>query len=300
MKTSVSVGIIYKYKYEPARREAARLQEWLEQRGVFVFSEEMEAPGSWTSRPEPRRSSAVRESVDWIVVLGGDGTLLGAARLVGGLGAPILGVNLGGLGFMTEVPLKMLYPTVERMLQGELEVESRLMLDARVIRGGEEAFRSMALNDVVINKSAPARILNLKVHINDQFLTTFRADGLIISTPTGSTAYNLSAGGPIVYPTLSNIILAPICPFTLTNRPIILPDTAVVRIEMGDEVFEEVALTLDGQVGFNFLNGDKVVIQKSKERIRLVKSPYQTYFEILRTKLMWGGGASAVNHGDQH
>ena len=179
------------------------------------------------------------------------------------------------------------------MLKGELVCDSRLMLETVVIRGGNEVFRSIVLNDVVINKSALARILDLDVHIDDQFLTTFRADGLIVSTPTGSTAYNLSAGGPILYPTLSNIILAPICPFTLTNRPIILPDTSTVKIEMANEVYKEVSLTMDGQVGFDFHMGDQVLIFKSEKRIRLIRSPYKTYFEILRTKLMWGGGTVA-------
>ncbi len=283
-----SIGIIYKQRHEPAEKEARKLGAWLEAEGVTVFVEEKEAPGR-ADRKIPPPASCIPESVDWLVVLGGDGTLLGAARQVGRYGVPILGVNLGGLGFLTEIPLSRLYPSVEMMLRGELEWESRLMLEARVIRQGEEVCRSSVLNDVVINKSALARILDLDVHIDGQFLTTFRADGLIVSTPTGSTAYSLSAGGPVLYPTLLNIVLAPICPFTLTNRPIILSDHSVVRIEIANEVYEEVTLTLDGQVGFDFLLEDQVFISKSEERIRLVKSPYQTYFEILRTKLMWGG-----------
>ncbi|MFO7783131.1 MAG: NAD(+)/NADH kinase [Thermodesulfobacteriota bacterium] len=284
-----SVGIVYKYRYGPAEKEARKLASWLQGKGLSVFLEEMESPDRHgvTKAPAP---SSIPESVDWLVVLGGDGTLLGAARQAGRYGVPILGVNLGGLGFMTEIPLAKLYPSVEMMLAGRLEWEVRLMLEVVVLRGEEEVCRSIVLNDVVINKSALARILDMNVHIDDQFLTTYRADGLIASTPTGSTAYNLSAGGPIVYPTLSNIILTPICPFTLTNRPIILSDTATVRIEIANEVYEEVALTLDGQVGFDLLLGDRVLICKSEERIRLIKSPHQTYFEILRTKLGWGGG----------
>jgi NAD+ kinase len=283
-----NIGIIYKQQYEPARREAHKLAGWLEDKGVRVFLEEMATPGQ-ADHGTGREPSGIPDHVDGLVVLGGDGTLLAAARQVGRYGVPILGVNLGGLGFMTEIPLAKLYPVVESMLRGELESESRLMLQAVVIRRGEEVLRSVVLNDVVINKSALARILDLDVHIDDQFLTTFRADGLIVSTPTGSTAYNLSAGGPIVHPRLSSIILAPICPFTLTNRPLILSDTATVRIEIAGEVRQEVTLTLDGQAGFDFLSGDQVVISKSEERIHLIKSPYQTYFEILRTKLMWGG-----------
>jgi NAD+ kinase len=291
-----SVGIIYKQRHEPAENEAGKLKDWLQERGVIVFLEEMEAPTGRTGAASVTPPSSIPREVDWIAVLGGDGTLLGAARQVGGYGVPILGVNLGGLGFMTEIPLTKLYPCMETMLRGELEWESRLMLEASVLRDGEEVCRSVVLNDVVINKSALARILDLDVHIDDQFLTVFRADGLIVSTPTGSTAYSLSAGGPILYPTLSNIVLAPICPFTLTNRPIILADTATVRIEVANEVHEEVTLTLDGQVGFELHPGDRVLVSKSDERIRLIKSPYQTYFEILRTKLRWGGAVKHEHH----
>ena len=233
-----------------------------------------------------------------VVVLGGDGTLLGAARKVGKYGVPILGVNLGSLGFLTEIPLKRLFPAMEMLLKGELEVESRLMLEARILRDREEMGCFLVLNDVVINKGALARILDLDVHINDQFLTTFRADGLIVSTPTGSTAYNLSAGGPILYPTMSNFILTPICPFTLTNRPIILPDSDAVHISMRKESEEKVTLTIDGQVGFDLMYGDRVMIYKSEKRINLIKSPDQTYFEILRAKLMWGGATYNNKHGD--
>jgi len=171
------------------------------------------------------------------------------------------------------------------------------MLDTRVLREREEIGHFQVLNDVVISKRIPARIIELEVSINEEFLTTFRADGLIISTPTGSTAYNLSAGGPILHPTLDTFILTPICPFTLTNRPIILPDTHRVDISLAKEVEEEVSLTCDGQVGFDLLFGDRVIIRKSEEKIHLIKSPDQTYFEILRTKLRWGG-ATYRSHGD--
>jgi NAD+ kinase len=233
--------------------------------------------------------SFVPREVEFVVVLGGDGTLLGAARRVGRYGVPILGVNLGGLGFLTEIPLRNLYPAVTLMLEGRLEVETRLMLEAVVKRQDTETCRFMVLNDVVINKGALARIIDLDVFINDQFLTTFRADGLIVSTPTGSTAYNLSAGGPILYPTISSFILTPICPFTLTNRPILLPESHVVSITLSRRGEERVSLTFDGQVGFDLFQGDKVLIQKAKEKLKLIKSPEQGYFEILREKLMWGG-----------
>jgi NAD+ kinase len=179
-----------------------------------------------------------------------------------------------------------------------LEIESRLMLDAKVWRDEEIISGFQVLNDVVINKGTLARIIDLDVYINRQFLTTFRADGLIIATPTGSTAYNLAAGGPILYPTVENIILTPICPFTLTNRPLILSDHDRLTITMGKESEEKVSLTFDGQVGIDFYYGDKINIGKSKKKIKLVKSPYQSYFEILREKLMWGG-TTFNNHGNK-
>jgi len=215
--------------------------------------------------------------------------MLGAARMLGRYGLPILGVNLGGLGYLTGIPLEQLYPSIEMMIQGRLGVESRVMLENRVIRKGKEILRFHVLNDVVINKMTLARIIDLDVTINKEFLTTFRADGLIISTPTGSTAYNLSAGGPILYPTMESFILTPICPFALTNRPIILPDTDVIKIKMGHQSKEKVVLTFDGQVGFDFYSGDELIISKSTEKIKLLSPPDHSYFEILRTKLKWGG-----------
>jgi len=282
-----SVGIIYKHDFGPAKEQALKLDQWLRERGITVFSEEMGARAAMNACYE--EPSFVPREVQFVIVLGGDGTLLGAARRVARYGVPILGVNLGGLGFLTEIPLRNLYPAVESMLEGRLEEETRLMLEAVVVRQGAEACRFLVLNDVVINKGALARIIDLDVFINDQFLTTFRADGLIVSTPTGSTAYNLSAGGPILYPTMSSFILTPICPFTLTNRPILLPESHVVSITLSKRGEERVSLTFDGQVGFDLFQGDKVLIQKAKEKLKLIKSPDQSYFEILREKLMWGG-----------
>ncbi|MFH1123096.1 MAG: NAD(+)/NADH kinase [Pseudomonadota bacterium] len=295
--SKTSVGIICKQHFEPAKAEAEKLEQWLSDRGVTAFFVEMSAKGGVTGCLEDP-TMVIPEDVAFFIVLGGDGTLLGAARKVARYGAPILGVNLGGLGFLTEITLKRLYPAVEMMLRGELEVESRLMLETKVFRKDEEACRFVVLNDVVINKGALARIIDLDVYINNQFLTTFRADGLIVSTPTGSTAYNLSAGGPVLFPTMESFILTPICPFTLTNRPIILPAEHTVSIRLANESEERVSLTLDGQVGFNLSYGDKVMISTSKERIKLVKSPDQGYFEILREKLRWGGATYKDRDGD--
>ncbi len=292
---ALSAGIIYKHNHEPANEEARKLEAWFRENGITIFSEEMGAIDS--SHECNEESSVIPETVDWVVVLGGDGTLLGAARRVGKYGVPILGVNLGGLGFLTGIPLEELYPVIEMMVKGRLQVESRVMLETKVIRMGEEVCRFQVLNDVVVNKRTLARIVDLNVKINDEFLTTFRADGLIISTPTGSTAYNLSAGGPILYPTMETLILTPICPFTLTNRPIIIPDTGVIKINMGKDSEEPVpvVLTFDGQVGFDFSYGDEVIIYKSREKIKLFRPPGHSYFKILRKKLMWGGATHNKN-----
>jgi NAD+ kinase len=284
---SASVGIIYKHHHEPAKSEAKKLEDWFKKKGIKVFSEEMKAAESLHKGLE--ESSDIPKAVDWVVVLGGDGTLLGAARRVGRYGVPLLGVNLGGLGFLTGITLERLYPVIEMMIEGRLELETRIMIESKVLRAGEEVCRFQVLNDVVINKGTLARIIDLDVTINEEFLTTFRADGLIISTATGSTAYNLSAGGPILYPTMETLILTPICPFALTNRPIIIPDSAVIQIKMGKESEETVLLTFDGQVGFDLHYGDEVIIYKSQEKIKLLSPKDHSYFEVLRTKLMWGG-----------
>ena len=282
-----SVGIIYKHDYEPARSEAEKLAAWFRARGIEPFSEEMEAEASLNMSRD--KASVIPNTVNWVVVLGGDGTMLGAARMLGRYGLPILGVNLGGLGFLTGIPLERLYPVIEMMIENRLEVESRVMLENRVVRDGEEIIRFHVLNDVVINKRTLARIIDLDVTINEEFLTTFRADGLIIATPTGSTAYNLSAGGPILYPTMETFVLTPICPFTLTNRPIIIPDTAIIKIRMGKPTKERAILTFDGQVGFDFYYDDELIISKSYEKIKLLTPSDHSYFKVLRNKLMWGG-----------
>lgn len=289
-----TIGIIYKHHFEPALEEVEKLSAWLKGQGFAVFSEEMSATAEKNVCLE--ETTRIPEGVEFVIVLGGDGTLLGAARRVSRYGVPILGVNLGGLGFLTEIPLRRLYPVLDRMLRGELEAESRIMLETVVTRGEEELCRFLVLNDVVINKGALARIIDLDVYIDEHFLTTFRADGLIVSTPTGSTAYNLSAGGPIVHPTMSSFILTPICPFALTNRPIILPDSARIYITLSRQSEDRVSLTFDGQVGFDLHHGDRVAVKKSPEGIKLIGSPDQSYFEILRTKLGWGGATYQNKH----
>lgn len=287
MPAASAVGIIYKYQYHPASTEAEKLKRWFQSRETEVYLEEIGHTESlYGCSEEP---TIIPETVNWVVVLGGDGTMLGAARRIGRYGIPLLGVNLGGLGFLTSIPLEGLYSEVERMIRGELENENRMMLEVEVLRKGEVVCRFHVLNDAVINKPTLARIINLDVSINQEFLTTFKADGLIVSTPTGSTAYNLAANGPILYPTMENLILTPICPFTLANRPIIIPDKDRIHISIGRESAEGVVLTFDGQMGFELCYGDRVSIFKSQEKIVLLRPPEYSYFKVLRSKLMWGG-----------
>jgi NAD+ kinase len=264
-----------------ACQEAWKIKDWLEKKkGVSVHWDEQEESSEYEDSPSA-------EPLDLVIVLGGDGTLLKAARLYGHQEAPVLGVNLGGLGFLTEISLDELRLLMDRILQGDYQVENRMVLTAGIFREGEVHPVIPFLNDVVINKGAVARIIDLETSIGGQFLTSYRGDGLIVATPTGSTAYNLSAGGPILHPALKTILLTPICPFTLTNRPIILQDDAVIDIRLGTKA-SEVWLTFDGQVGYPLNAGDLVRVQKTVKSIRLIKTPFKNYFEILRTKLKWG------------
>ena len=226
-------------------------------------------------------------AVEMVIVLGGDGTLLAAARALQKKHIPILGVNLGGLGFLTEIALDELYSMLEAILRGEYKTDERMLLDVLVWRKEKVVEEFTVLNDVVINKGALARIIELETMVDNAHLTTFRADGLIIATPTGSTGYSLSAGGPIVYPSLHSIIITPICPHNLTNRPIIVPKEASITVTLCSAE-HEVFLTLDGQVGFKMQLNDRVEIKRSEGGINLIKSPSRGYFEVLRTKLMWG------------
>jgi NAD+ kinase len=222
-----------------------------------------------------------------LIVLGGDGTLLSAARVVGTTGKPILGVNLGALGFLTAIALEELYPVLEKIFSYDFDYDERMMLVAHVHRLGERVANYTVLNDVVINKGALARIIDIETTVGEMYLSTFKADGLIISTPTGSTGYSLSAQGPIVYPMLRSILITPICPHTLTNRPLVIPEDLVVRAELRSKE-ADVFLTLDGQVGFGLREGDVVEVKKADAPLRFFRSPYKDYFAVLRTKLKWG------------
>ena len=225
--------------------------------------------------------------VDLVLVLGGDGTMIATARTIGDHEVPVLGVNYGGLGYLAEFRIEELYSALESILAGNYRLDKRVMLEVELRRGDAPPQTSRVLNDVVINKSALARIIEIEAYLNHQYVNAFRADGLIVSTPTGSTAYNLSAGGPVIFPSMNAVVITPICPFTLSNRPIVVPDDAEIELLLKTEN-EEVALTLDGQVGFPLEVADRVVIRKSRTTFNLIQPSNRNYFDVLRDKLRWG------------
>jgi NAD+ kinase len=281
-----SVGIVVKRGHAQALALAATLAQWLHARGLEVFAEPADAP---RSEAQPLAKSELAHRADLIVVLGGDGTLLSVARLVGERQTPILGINLGALGFLTQAAMEEARASLERVLAGNYTVDRRITLEAEVLStDGPVRHRAAltALNDVVIHKRQLGRLLELDVLADGQYFCSYRADGLIVATPTGSTAYALSAGGPIIFPTLEVVVLAPICPHTLTNRPVVLPDSCALEIRV-QATDHDAMLTADGQEGVSLGARDRVVVRKGKNPVALVRSSH-SYFEIWRNKLRWG------------
>lgn len=278
------VAIIYKRMRPEAAKLAAEIKKWFEKRNINVFCEE-NIDNSGVSCLYNRID--IPKSVESIIVLGGDGTLLSVARFIENRSTPVIGINLGGLGFLTEIGADSCFIELQKILAGDFEVEERMRLRVSVTRDGKEILSHRVLNDAVINKGALARIVDLRTSIDGHFLTHYRGDGLIIASPTGSTAYNISAGGPIVFPTAQAIIITPICPFTLTNRPIILPSHVTIRVELAEPA-SDVTLTCDGQVGCLINSTDQIQITAAATPLHLIKAPDVDHFEILRTKLKWG------------
>lgn len=285
-----TVGIVVKPNHAEAWQTACELSEWLETRNVSLigkpYSEGARSGAAQCDVDTPSNEKFNAEA-DLIVVLGGDGTMISTARLIGDTEVLVLGINYGSLGYLTVFRIEEMFPALEGILDGEYEIDRRVMLHADHWRGDELLAKGRVLNDVVINKAALARIIEIDVKLNGLFVNSFRADGLIVSSPTGSTAYNLSAGGPIVYPSMNAVVLTPICPFTLTNRPIVLPDTAEIELKLVNKD-EGVVLTLDGQIGYSMEVNDRVVIRKSRTTFNLVQPPNRNYFDVLRNKLKWG------------
>ena len=279
------VGIVVKPNDPEAFGTGCELSDWLSEHDI----EQVGVPCVWSesAATDEAESNDIAENADLIVVLGGDGTMISTARMVGDHDVLVLGINYGSLGYLTDFRIEEMFPTLESILRGEYELDPRLMLSAEHWRGDEMLAKGRVLNDVVINKAALARIIEIEVNLNELYVNSFRADGLIVATPTGSTAYNLSAGGPIIYPSMNAVVLTPICPFTLTNRPIVIPDTAMIELKLIKEN-EGVVLTLDGQIGHTLHSGDCVRIQKSRTTFNLVQPPNRNYFDVLRNKLKWG------------
>ena len=283
------VGILARPDLGEAGPTLRDLIRWLRERGVGVCLEERTAQLVQDLAPSCAVASGkeVVQQADALVVLGGEGTLLAASHVVQ-KPIPVLGVNFGSLGFLTEITLGELYPALEGVLAGTYRYEERRMLHAEVRRGGKAQSAGDVLNDVVITKAAFSRIIELDVAVDGAFVSSFRADGLIVSSPTGSTAYNLAAGGPILHPTLPAIVLTPICPHMLSNRPLVVGDGVTIEVSLRDARDGDVQITLDGQQGFPLAPRDVVTVTRSAHAIRLVKAPERDYFEILRTKLKWG------------
>jgi NAD+ kinase len=280
------IGIIANVYKEKSVEYARELRDWLRQRGLEVVFEKGVADKTGETGIYTKETLAAM--VDMVVVFGGDGTLLMAARSLREFSVPILGVNLGGFGFLTVVNLQEMFSDLEMILQGNCRIEKRMMLDASVSRDDRLIAEYTVLNDAVISRGSLCRLLDMETLVDDQYMTTYKADGLIVSTPTGSTAYSLSAGGPIVMPQLDSIIVNPICPHTLTNRPVILPQDATVKISSWTRE-GYATLTLDGQISCQLEPTDLVTVRKSRYYTNLIMSPHRDYLEILRTKLGWGG-----------
>jgi NAD+ kinase len=280
-----TAGIVCKPMKEMVSSVVPTLIQWLAARSVQTYldphtADTLNLPGRGLRREE------MGGKIDWLIVLGGDGTLLAAARAMGANQVPILAVNLGGLGFLTSVTLDELYPVLDKVLAGTANLSGRMMLQAEILHDGKTSDKQIALNDAVANKAALARMLDFDVHVDGHHVGRYRADGLIVATPTGSTAYSLAAGGPIIHPDLDAFVITPICPHMLTNRPLVVPDTARVELDFAPS-HEPVYLTMDGQIGFQLDAKDRVVITKSQHKVQVVKPPTMTYYEILRSKLRW-------------
>ena len=283
-------GIVANKRKPDIGNLVAGLASWLEAKGV--------APLVWDDladileRDDLRPLGEVGGRSDIVIAVGGDGTLLRAARAVGDRVIPVLGVNVGSLGFLTEVTVDEMYESLEEILSGGFRYEDRMNVDGAVFRNGEQIESVTALNDIVINKGALSRVIEIKIAVDCGYVTTYTADGLIVSTPTGSTAYSLSAGGPIVNPVMEAIIATPICPHTLAVRPMLLAPGQELSVDLwaGHSLHgePEVKLTVDGQVGFDLLSGDRIVFTRSEQKTRLVVSGYRTFYEVLSSKLKWG------------
>ncbi len=281
------IGIYVKKAYE-ALDKADELEKWLSSRNIDVVRKETLAP-QYRTNSRPAAESGAPADLDCVFVLGGDGTFLSASRWIGGQEIPLIGIKFGEIGFLAETPEEELYSTVEKIIGNEFAIEKRSRLDVRILRNGSEIAAETVLNDVVINKGALARLASIETYINDRYLTTYKSDGLIVATPTGSTAYSLAAGGPVIHPAVQGTIITPICPFTLTNRCMIVPNSDRIMLRLGEKT-SDILVTFDGQVGLSIDDRVAIHIEKSPYPVNMISLPGKNYFDILKAKLRWSGG----------
>ena len=284
---SKSIGILAKPKFPEIKSTLQDVIAWLRARSIDVILDQTAA--MLLGEQGGYQNTQLASKADVLLVLGGDGTMLNAARLAAERGIPILGVNMGGLGFLTEVRLENLFPSLERVFANDFVLDERLMLRTNILRHGETVAQGVVLNDVVIGKGTLAHMIELKIAIQGRFVTNLRGDGLIVSSPTGSTAYSLSAGGPIIDPAVQSLILTSISPHTLTHRPLIVPGNVKIDVTLTSKDDGAMA-TLDGQMGVAITQGDTIMIQTSEHRTRLIRFPESNYYDVLREKLKWGDG----------
>jgi NAD+ kinase len=284
--TFLTIGIISRPRRSNLSVVVPPLLKWLEEHGVQALYDE-ETAGSIPGSAKGKTRQQVADASQLLLVLGGDGTLLAAARLAAPRGIPILPINMGSLGFLTSFTIDELYPALEDTLGGRFSISERVMLLVGLERGGRVIESQRVLNEVVVNKGALARMIELKLTIDADFVCRYRADGLIVASPTGSTAYSLSAGGPIVHPAVEAFIITPICPHTLSDRPLVVRDSSSIELKLSGNT-ESVFLTLDGQKGIPLQSTDMICISRAKELLKLIQPPRKSYFEILRNKLKWG------------
>jgi NAD+ kinase len=285
MQFCKKVGLYVK-KDKKAGKKADEFETWLQTKNIEVVRKESSPPGLHS--PTNNKISAPRD-LFCVFVLGGDGTFLSAVRWIGDLNIPVLGVKFGEIGFLAETAAKNLISAAENILNNEYTIQRRMRLDVRVMRQDKKIISETVLNDIVINRGALARLASIATYINDHYLTTFKADGLIIATPTGSTAYSLAAGGPVIHPEVPGVIISPICPFTLTNRPLIVPDSIEIKLKL-EKGASDIMLTFDGQKGLDITDKDTIIVRKSSHPLNMITLPGRHYFNVLKAKLRWSGG----------
>ena len=279
------VGLFVK-KDEKACQKAEKFTAWLDSKNIEVLRKQSEPPGLHSAADSQIQAPS---DMDCLFVLGGDGTFLSAARWIGDLDIPVLGVKFGQIGFLAETAAENLFTAAEKIINGDYTISRRMRLNVDVMRKNEKILSESVLNDIVINRGALARLADVEANINDHYLTTFRSDGLIVATPTGSTAYSLAAGGPVIHPDVPGIIITPICPFTLTNRPLIVPDSIRITLKLAHGA-SDTMLTFDGQKGLDISDRDTIIVRKGPQPLNMITLPGQHYFDVLKAKLRWSGG----------